>query len=63
LSLPFVKKKDLDLFQKGEELHIRVGNYKRNILLPYSLLNYSIKEAKFEEERLRISFRQLNERR
>ncbi|NIO49847.1 MAG: TRC40/GET3/ArsA family transport-energizing ATPase [Candidatus Aminicenantes bacterium] len=58
LNLPFVQKKDLDLFQKGEELHIRVGNYKRNILLPHFLLNYSIKEAKFEEERLRISFRQ-----
>lgn len=58
LNLPFVQKKDLDLFQKDEELHIRVGNYKRNILLPHSLLNYSIKEAKFEEERLRISFRQ-----
>ncbi len=58
LNLPFVQKKDLDLFQKGEELHIRVGKYKRNILLPHSLLNHSIKEAKFEEERLRISFSQ-----
>ncbi len=58
LNLPFVQKKDLDLFQKGEELHIRVGSYKRNILLPHSLLNYSIKEAKFEKEKLRISFRQ-----
>lgn len=56
LNLPFVKKKDLDLFQKGEELHIKVGNYKRNILLPQSLLNYSVKEAKFERERLIISF-------
>jgi len=56
LNLPFVKKKDLDLFQKGEELHIKVGNYKRNILLPQSLLNYSVKEAKFEKERLIISF-------
>jgi arsenite-transporting ATPase len=58
LNLPFVQKKDLDLFQKGEELHIRIGSYKRNILLPYSLLNHSIKKAKFEEGRLRISFRQ-----
>jgi arsenite-transporting ATPase len=57
LRLPFVEKKDLDLFQKGEELFVRVGNYKRNILLPQTLLIYSIKEAKFEEERLRISFR------
>lgn len=57
LRLPFVEKKDLGLFQKGEELFVRVGNYKRNILLPQTLLSYSIKEAKFEEERLRISFR------
>lgn len=58
LNLPFVEKKDLDLLQKGEELFIRVGHYKRNILLPQTLLNYSIKEAKFESERLKISFRQ-----
>jgi len=57
LRLPFVKKKDLDLFQKGEELFVRVGNYKRNILLPQTLLSYSIKGAKFEEEKLKISFR------
>jgi arsenite-transporting ATPase len=57
LSLPFVKKKDLGLFLKGEELFVSVGNYKRNILLPQTLLSYSIKGAKFEEEKLRISFR------
>lgn len=58
LRLPFVEKRDLDLFQKGGELFIRVGNYKRNILLPQTLLSYSIKGAKLEKERLRISFRQ-----
>jgi arsenite-transporting ATPase len=58
LYLPFVEKKDLDLFQKGEELFIRVGRYKRNILLPQSLLSYTIKEAKFDEEKLKICFRQ-----
>jgi len=57
LRLPFVEKKDLGLFQKGEELFVRVGNYKRNILLPQTLLGYSIKGAKFEEEKLKISFR------
>lgn len=56
LHLPFVKKKDLDLYQKGEDLFVRVGNYKRNILLPQTLLNYSIKEAKFDKDRLKISF-------
>jgi len=58
LNLPFVDKKDLNLFQKGEELFIKVGHLKRNILLPQTLLNYSIKGAKFERERLRICFRQ-----
>lgn len=57
LKLPFVKKSDLDLLQDGEELYIRVGNYKRTILIPHSLLNYAIEDAKFEEEKLRISFR------
>jgi len=57
LNLPFVEKKDLNLTQKGEELFIRVGNYKRNILLPQTLLNYSLKGAKFEKERLKICFR------
>jgi arsenite-transporting ATPase len=57
LHLPFVAKKELDLTQKGEELIIRVGNFKRNIILPRILLNYSLKEAKFEHEMLRINFR------
>ncbi len=58
LYLPFVKKKDLDLYQKGEDLFVKAGSYKRNILLPQTLLHYSIKEAKFEKKRLRISFHQ-----
>ena len=57
LKLPFAKKSDLDLLQDGEELYIRVGNYKRTILVPHSLLNHAIEDAKFEEEKLRISFR------
>jgi arsenite-transporting ATPase len=56
LHLPFVEKSDLDLFQKGEELFIRVGPLKRNIMLPRILLNHSIRGAKFVEERLLITF-------
>jgi arsenite-transporting ATPase len=56
LHLPFVEKGDLDLTQKGEELFIRVGSLKRNILLPRILLNHSVRGAKFVEERLRITF-------
>ncbi len=60
LKLPFVKKTDLDLLQDGEELYIRAGNYKRTILVPHTLLNCAIEEAKFEEEKLRIRFRKEN---
>jgi len=56
LHLPFVEKGDLDLSQKGEELFIRVGPLKRNILLPRVLLSHSIQGAKFVAERLKIRF-------
>jgi arsenite-transporting ATPase len=56
LNLPFVEKEALDLTQKGEELIVRAGSFKRNILLPRILLHHSIQGAKFEGERLRITF-------
>lgn len=58
LNLPFQKKTDIDLYKSGDELIVKVGNFKRNIILPPTLVHYTIKSAKFEEERLRISFRQ-----
>ncbi len=54
--MPFTEKKDLALNQKGDELIIRAGNVKRNITLPRSLMNYSIKGAKFTDETLNIRF-------
>jgi len=56
LHLPFVEKKDLNLVQKGEELFVRVGNFKRSILLPRILLHLSIQGAKFEGDQLNITF-------
>jgi arsenite-transporting ATPase len=56
LNLPFVEKGALDLTQKGEELIVRAGSFKRNILLPRILLHHSVQAAKFEGERLRITF-------
>jgi arsenite-transporting ATPase len=57
LKLPFVKKDDLNLLQDGDELYVRAGIYKRTILVPHTLLNHSICDAKFEEDNLRIQFR------
>jgi len=56
LNLPFVEKSALDLTQKGEELIVKAGLFKRNILLPRILLHHSVQGAKFEGDRLRITF-------
>ncbi|PKM83212.1 MAG: arsenic-transporting ATPase [Firmicutes bacterium HGW-Firmicutes-14] len=56
INMPFTEKKELSLNQKGDQLIIKAGNIKRNITLPRTLLDYSIKRAKFEEEMLKIWF-------
>ena len=56
IYMPFADKKDISLNQKADELIIRVGSIKRNITLPRTLLNYSVKGAKFEDEMLNIRF-------
>ncbi|UOQ44993.1 ArsA family ATPase [Halobacillus salinarum] len=56
IEMPFVQKNELSLNQKGDELIIKIGNIKRNITLPRTLLDYSIYKAKFENEKLRIYF-------
>jgi arsenite/tail-anchored protein-transporting ATPase len=57
LHLPFVEKAEVDLTQKGEELMIKVGPLKRNILLPRILLSRKIQGARFDKEKLKIVFR------
>ena len=56
LDLPFVAKEDISLVRNGDELVIRVGNQKRNIILPRILIGTPTEEAKFEENRLKIRF-------
>lgn len=62
IYMPFTEKKDLSLNQKADELIIRVGNLKRTITLPRTLLNFSIRSAKFENEILKIRFGDENEK-
>jgi len=57
LRIPFLKKQDLDILKKDEELIIMAGWYKRNILLPRSLAGLRVAGAKYEDEILRIRFR------
>lgn len=56
VPLPFAEKGDLDLYRAADELTLRVGPYRRNIVLPYALWNLDIDNARFEQSRLRIHF-------
>lgn len=56
LKLNFADKDMIDLSQKGNELTLLVGDYKRNILLPRRLYGSEAQGAKLEEGILRITF-------
>ena len=53
-NLPLAEKKDVDLSKKGAELFVRVGSYRRNILLPDSLARLSATGASIEDGRLKV---------
>ncbi len=56
VPLPFADKHDLDMYRSRDELTLRVGPYRRNIVLPHTLWDLEIKEAKFEGSTLNIEF-------
>jgi len=58
MALPFIEKGDISLTRSGDELTIRVGNFKRNIIVPHALSGLTATEAKFDGSKLRIQFYQ-----
>jgi arsenite-transporting ATPase len=54
LNVPLVDKKSVDLSKKGTELLVRIGGYKRNVLLPDSMVSLRAAGAKIEGEKLRV---------
>lgn len=56
MALPFADKGDISLSQKGDELTVRVGDYKRNVFLPHILLGREAQGAKLEAGVLKIKF-------
>ncbi|MBI4729421.1 MAG: ArsA family ATPase [Acidobacteria bacterium] len=56
LRLPFASKPDLDVMRKGEDLYVRVGPYKRTLMLPSMLARLEVAGAVFEGDRLNVSF-------
>jgi arsenite-transporting ATPase len=56
MRLPFVSRDDMDVHRRGEELYVRVGSYKRNLILPQTLKRMVVREANFAGDRLEIAF-------
>ncbi len=57
LNLPLAAKSEVDLSKRGADLLVRVGAYKRNILLPNSLARFHPAGASIEEGRLTVRLR------
>lgn len=56
VPLGFAEKDDVDLYRSRDEITLRVGPYRRNIVLPYALHDLEIADAKFAESHLNIRF-------
>jgi arsenite-transporting ATPase len=60
MHLPFVSREDMDIHRRGEELYVRVGTYKRNLVLPHTLQRLEVRGANFVGDHLEIAFAQSN---
>jgi arsenite-transporting ATPase len=56
LRLPFVSREDMDIHRRGDELFVKVGSYKRNLILPQTLQRLVVREASFRGENLDVLF-------
>jgi len=57
VPLGFAKKDDLDLYRSRDEITVRVGPYRRNIVLPPVLHELEVADAKFSQSNLNIRFK------
>ncbi len=56
LQLPFVEAGDLDVGRRHDELFVRVGSYRRALVLPDSLRRRPVERARMVGERLEVTF-------
>lgn len=54
--LPGIPKSQVELTKTGDELNIRIGNHRRNLVLPQSLAALQPAGAKMEDDYLKIRF-------
>ncbi|MDP9297369.1 MAG: ArsA family ATPase [Actinomycetota bacterium] len=56
MRLPFVSRDEMDIHRRSDELFVRVGSYKRNLILPQTLRRMVVREANFAGDHLEILF-------
>jgi arsenite-transporting ATPase len=56
LPLPFMDEGDINLTRSGDELIVHIGNHKRNIILPRALVSLEVQTARYENDKLVITF-------
>jgi len=54
--LPGIAKDQIELSKTGDELNIRIGNHRRNLVLPQALAALQPAGAKMEDDYLKIRF-------
>jgi len=56
LYLPGIAKDQIQLSKTGDELNVRIGNHRRNLVLPQALAALQPAGAKMENDYLKIRF-------
>jgi arsenite-transporting ATPase len=56
IDLPFTDREEIELGRRGDELLVRVGPYRRAMILPDSLRRRSVAGARLQDRRLEVEF-------
>ena len=56
ILLPGIEKDQIEITKKGDELGVRIGNHRRNLVLPQALAALKTAGAEMENELLKINF-------
>jgi arsenite/tail-anchored protein-transporting ATPase len=54
--LPYAEKENIQLHETGNDIVVRIGNFKRSIPLPHALRKYRVEGARIVDQCLRIEF-------
>jgi arsenite-transporting ATPase len=56
MKLPYITREEVEVHRLADEIVIRIGGFKRHILLPRHLANYKNSTAKMDKDYLHITF-------